>query len=115
MRPYFSFRVRLSRQNIFLRDNHECQYCGKKVSEKKLTVDHVVPLSRGGRHEWENVVAACSSCNNRKGNKALEKTEMRLKRPPHRPQWLPIREFDFATGHLPLAWKIYLTGFAAAE
>lgn len=115
VRPYFSFRVRLSRQNIFLRDNHQCQYCGKKVSEKKLTIDHVIPISKGGRHEWDNVVAACSKCNNRKGNKLADQADMALLKRPQRPSWLPIREFDFSSGGLPSSWQVYLGAMAAGS
>ncbi|NJM10320.1 MAG: HNH endonuclease, partial [Bdellovibrionaceae bacterium] len=93
-RPYLSLTVRLSRQNIFLRDNHICQYCYNKFTEKKLTVDHVIPLSKGGRHEWTNVVTACSQCNNRKGDKSPEKANLRLLKRPEKPRWLPNRDLE---------------------
>lgn len=109
IRPYLSLSVRLSRQNIFLRDNHICQYCYTKFSEKKLTIDHVIPLSKGGRHEWTNVVTACSSCNNKKGDKSLEKSGMRLLAQPEKPGWLPNRDFDLEGNVLPMAWRPYLS------
>jgi 5-methylcytosine-specific restriction endonuclease McrA len=108
IRPYFSLTVRLSRQNIFLRDSHTCQYCYEKFSEKRLTVDHVIPLSKGGRHEWTNVVTACSTCNNRKGDKSPEKANLRLLNRPEKPRWLPNRDLDLEGNRLPSAWRPYL-------
>lgn len=108
IRPYLSLTVRLSRQNIFLRDNHICQYCWQKFSEKKLTVDHVIPLSKGGRHEWTNVVTACSACNNKKGDKTLEKANMKLLNHPEKPRWLPSRDLDLDGNRLPDNWRPYL-------
>ena len=100
--------VRLSRQNIFLRDSHTCQYCHHKFSEKKLTIDHVIPLSKSGRHEWTNVVTACSGCNNRKGDKTPEKANLRLLKRPEKPRWLPNRDLDLEGNLLPNAWRPYL-------
>lgn len=108
IRPYLSLSVRLSRQNIFLRDDHVCQYCYKKFAEKRLTIDHVVPLSKGGRHEWTNVVTACSQCNNRKGDKNLEVTNLRLLNRPEKPRWLPNRDLELEDNRLPSAWRPYL-------
>lgn len=108
IRPYLSLTVRLSRQNIFLRDNHICQYCHMKFSEKRLTIDHVVPLSKGGKHEWTNVVTACSSCNNKKGDKTPEKANLRLLTRPEKPRWLPNRDLDLEGNRLPSAWRPYL-------
>ena len=68
-----------TRTLIYQRDDHTCQYCG---SQKKLTVDHVIPRSRGGQDTWENMVVACSPCNVKKGNTLLEQTGMKLKRVP---------------------------------
>ena len=68
-----------SRSLIYQRDDHTCQYCG---SQKRLTIDHVVPKSRGGQDTWENMVVACSSCNIKKGSTLLEQTGMKLKRVP---------------------------------
>ena len=108
IRPYLSLSVRLSRQNIFLRDSHICQYCHQKFSEKRLTIDHVVPLSKGGRHEWTNVVTACSACNNKKGDKSLEKANLTLLTRPEKPRWLPNRDLDFEGNVLPDTWRPYL-------
>ncbi len=108
IRPYLSLSVRLSRQNIFLRDNHICQYCHRKFSEKRLTIDHVLPLSKGGKHEWTNVVTACSLCNNKKGDKSPEKANLRLLTRPEKPRWLPNRDLDLDGNRLPMAWRPYL-------
>lgn len=108
IKPYFSLSVRLSRQNIFLRDDHCCQYCSKKLPEKRLTIDHVVPLSKGGRHEWTNVVTACSACNNRKGDKSPERANLKLLKRPEKPAWLPNRDLDLEGNRLPKAWRPYL-------
>lgn len=60
--------VRFSKANVYLRDNFECQYCGTTVTKKTATLDHVLPLSHGGKTSWENSATACSPCNGRKGN-----------------------------------------------
>ena len=77
-------RVRLSRREVFARDGHACQYCGRQTHE--LTLDHVVPRHRGGSHTWDNLVTACKACNHRKGAKTLDEARMRLHRPPAEPR-----------------------------
>ena len=69
-------RVKLTRREVFARDRHTCQYCGRQAHD--LTLDHVVPRHRGGGHTWENLVTACKSCNHRKGGKTLEEARFRL-------------------------------------
>jgi 5-methylcytosine-specific restriction endonuclease McrA len=69
-----------TRANILLRDEDTCQYCGKHSRE--LTLDHVVPRSRGGQSTWENLVASCRACNGKKGNRLLKEANMRLLRQP---------------------------------
>jgi 5-methylcytosine-specific restriction endonuclease McrA len=73
-------QVPLSKREIFRRDNYTCQYCGKVTPE--LTIDHVIPRHLGGRHEWTNVVAACPTCNHRKGGRPLAESGMTLLRQP---------------------------------
>ena len=74
--------IALSRKNILRRDGYRCQYCGTR---DQLTVDHVLPKSRGGAHTWRNMVAACIRCNNKKGNRKPEEAGMLLTRSPFRP------------------------------
>lgn len=88
------FHLRLSRRNIFLRDRNQCQYCGARPPREEMTIDHVVPRSRGGKTVWENVVLACSKCNVRKGNRLLSECGMSLIRKPRKPRWLPGKHVD---------------------
>ena len=83
-RPYP--RVKLSKREIFRRDKFVCQYCGERSST--LTIDHVMPRHRGGRHTWENLVAACMPCNNRKGDRTPSEARLNLKVKPYRPSFL---------------------------
>ncbi len=76
--------VNLTRQNIFRRDNNECQYCG---THKDLTLDHVIPSSKGGPHSWLNLVTACKRCNAKKGNYTPEQAGMQLARKPYKPSY----------------------------
>lgn len=79
----------LTRKAIFERDNNTCQYCGRKMRKEKLTIDHVIPKSRGGGEAWGNLVLACLDCNARKRNKIPEEVGMLLLRKPQKPRWLP--------------------------
>lgn len=72
----------VSRREVFRRDNHTCQYCGSK---KRLTLDHIIPRSKGGPHTWENVTTACAPCNSRKGDRLLRDTGMTLGSKPKAP------------------------------
>jgi 5-methylcytosine-specific restriction endonuclease McrA len=76
--------VNLTRQNIFKRDNFECQYCCKK---RELTIDHVVPRSKGGKDTWTNLVTACKKCNAKKGEHSPEQAGMVLMRKPAKPSY----------------------------
>lgn len=96
-------KIMLSRKNVLRRDRFKCQYCGHP---DKLTIDHVFPKSRGGKDTWENLVAACIPCNNRKGNRTPDEAKMTLSRKPFRPSHVMfIRDF---VGSLSDAWKPYL-------
>lgn len=81
--------IKFTRTNVYLRDRHRCQYCGRKGSAAELNIDHLVPRSRGGVSTWENVVVACVPCNVRKGDNLPEEVGMRPLRPPQRPRWHP--------------------------
>lgn len=96
-------RVLLTRKNVIRRDGNCCQYCGLN---DRITIDHVMPRSRGGKDTWTNLVAACVPCNNRKGNRTPEEADMRLARKPFRPSYVMyIRDF---VGSLESTWKPYL-------
>jgi 5-methylcytosine-specific restriction endonuclease McrA len=86
---FVRYEARLSRHNIFERDRNVCQYCGKLLPRAQLTIDHVMPQSRGGRDSWENLVVACMACNVRKGSRTPQEANMPLRAEPRRPQWLP--------------------------
>ncbi len=77
--------VVLTRQNIFKRDKFICQYCG---SAKNLTLDHIIPRSKGGKSSWSNLVTACKQCNANKGNYTLEEAGLFLKEKPYKPSYL---------------------------
>lgn len=93
-------RVQLSRKNIYRRDLFTCQYCG---SENDLTIDHILPVSRGGTWSWENLVTACNECNWRKSDKTLEESGMKLTRIPKvLSHHLPMAPKDYHFARLPL-------------
>ena len=83
-------RIRFSRHNIFARDDHTCQYCRRRLPRRELNLDHVVPRSRGGKTNWENVVTSCVPCNFKKGGRTPDEASMRLGRAPRRPRWSDI-------------------------
>jgi 5-methylcytosine-specific restriction endonuclease McrA len=97
-------KIILSRKNILRRDGHRCQYCGR--SDVPLTVDHVLPLSKSGGDSWENLVTACVSCNNRKGDRIPEEARMPLRRRPMRPNHVTF--ISHYVGTLDERWKPYL-------
>ena len=84
-------RRRLSRRAIFYRDGFRCQYCGKE--SKNMTLDHIMPRSRGGPHVWENVVSACIPCNHRKAGLTPKEANMRMLKKPTAPQPNPYYMF----------------------
>jgi 5-methylcytosine-specific restriction endonuclease McrA len=88
IRMVYKNRVPYSKRNIFVRDGFKCMYCG--IKKTKLTIDHVKPLSRGGKTKFENCVAACRDCNHEKGSKMPSEAGMFLRRQPHAPT---INEF----------------------
>ncbi|MBF9060280.1 HNH endonuclease [Rhodobacterales bacterium HKCCSP123] len=100
-------RVAFTRFNLFLRDEFSCQYCGGKGD---LTFDHVVPRARGGVTSWENVVAACSGCNLRKGSKSLRQSGLSLRKPPRQPGAEELRNMGrkFPPNHLHDSWLDFL-------
>jgi 5-methylcytosine-specific restriction endonuclease McrA len=100
----FRVRASISRRAVFARDHFACQYCGSKAE----SIDHVIPRSRGGLHVWENIVAACRSCNTRKENRSPREAGLTLRSKPAAPQeglWLLV-----AVGEIHPTWMPYLNG-----
>ncbi|HMZ07062.1 MAG TPA: HNH endonuclease, partial [Anaerolineales bacterium] len=101
-------RVKLTRRELFRRDNYTCQYCGKR--DGNLTIDHVIPRHMGGQHIWTNLVTACSSCNHRKGGRKVEEAHMHLlhipKEPPADARYIFGRHL--ADNH---EWTPYISGW----
>lgn len=100
-------RVSFTRFNLFLRDEFQCQYCGSK---RDLTFDHVVPRAAGGVTSWQNVVAACSPCNLRKGSRSLRRAGMSLRKPPRQPHAEELRNMGrrFPPNFLHESWMDFL-------
>ncbi|MEP1766546.1 MAG: HNH endonuclease [Sulfitobacter sp.] len=100
-------RVAFTRFNLFLRDEFCCQYCGAKGD---LTFDHVIPRAAGGVTSWQNVVAACSPCNLKKGSKPLHQTGLVLRKPPRQPNPEQLRNTGrkFPPNHLHDSWMDFL-------
>jgi 5-methylcytosine-specific restriction endonuclease McrA len=107
-------RVAFTRFNLFLRDEFRCQYCGSKG---ELTFDHVVPRAKGGITSWENVVAACSPCNLKKGSKSLRRSGLSLRRQPRVPGAEQLRNLGrkFPPNHLHESWLDFLYWDAELE
>lgn len=72
-------RVKLNKRNLLARDDFKCKYCSQRLSERAVTIDHIVPTSRKGRHEWTNVVASCKPCNNKKGRRTPREAKMPIR------------------------------------
>lgn len=82
--------AKFTRENVFRRDKHTCQYCGRRFEDKHLTMDHVVPRHLGGETTWTNIVCCCTGCNLQKGNKSLRSSGMKLLRHPAKPLSRPF-------------------------
>ena len=108
-------RIAFSRRNVFLRDEHRCQYCRQHFPATELTCDHVMPRSRGGRTSWENVVTACGPCNRRKGNLTPDQAKMALSRTPIRPRILPGLVARIDDANAPEPWRDFLVALRAAS
>ena len=98
--------VRFSKSNLYLRDQYKCQYCGNEFIRSHLTMDHVIPISKGGQTEWTNIVAACNPCNSTKGNR----TDWKPKYKPYRPgYWELVRkrkQMEFTIKHP--SWELFI-------
>lgn len=97
-------KIPLNKSNIFRRDNSTCVYCGAN-NKKDLTIDHVIPQSKGGKNTWNNLVTACFKCNNKKGSLDLEEFGADIDKP-IRPHYLMLMR---RLSHIYTEWKIYLS------
>jgi len=98
----------LSRKNLLLRDRNTCQYCGEVLPSSELTLDHVVPRSRGGLSTWENLVACCHPCNRQKGDRLLAEAAMKLLREPRAFNLHTSRHIMRLIGRSDAKWRKYL-------
>lgn len=110
VRPRMNGAVRFCRENVYIRDNYTCQYCGNQLPPRQLTLDHVVPASKNGKKNWTNVVSACRDCNQRKANRTPKGANMPLLSDPKMPNWLPSRELELQLelDKAPPSWLEYL-------
>ena len=83
-------QVKFNRRNIFARDTNRCQYCGRRRPTSDLSLDHIVPRSRGGQATWANIVCCCTECNVRKGGRTPDEARMKLIRAPYKPRRSPL-------------------------
>ena len=98
----------LSRKNILMRDRYTCQYCHRTLPSNELTLDHVMPRSRMGESSWENLVACCVGCNNRKGNRTPDEAGMKLSKQPRAFSLHTSRHLMRMLGHTDDRWRKYL-------
>jgi 5-methylcytosine-specific restriction endonuclease McrA len=82
---------RATRRNVCLRDDNTCQYCDKRFAYADLTIDHVIPKSRGGSNDWTNLVACCKRCNQNKGPRTPVEANMKLSREPYQPHYTELK------------------------
>jgi 5-methylcytosine-specific restriction endonuclease McrA len=98
--------VVLTRQNVFKRDKFACQYCG---SPKSLTLDHIIPRSKGGKTSWSNLVTACQPCNTRKGDRTPDQANLKLRSKPQKPTYMMFLR-DHAGG-MRKEWQPFLVSY----
>ena len=96
----------VTRRGVLTRDHYTCQYCDLRPPRKLLTVDHILPRSRGGKTTWENVITACQKCNGRKGNRTPSEANMKLLSEPKRPRYIAIASLGNAEAKQ--AWDKYI-------
>jgi hypothetical protein len=93
---------------VVIRDQHQCQYCGKRPNQRELNLDHVIPRSRGGQDSWENLVVSCRSCNLKKGRRTPTEAGMALLRAPHVPRWSTATQIRLVTRRPYEQWEPFL-------
>ena len=108
--PHDTHKRKITRRAVFARDGWECQYCGSRGA---LTVDHVIPRSKGGGSTWENIVASCGPCNRRKGDRLPHQVDMHPRRKPRTPA--PTIFIHLASPTIPAGWRAYLPAGALPE
>src|SRR3954452_5230396 len=106
-----SAQRKISRRALFARDGWRCVYCGS--SGGRLTLDHVIPRSRGGESIWENVVTSCAPCNLRKGNRLPHEIQMELRQQPRPPA--PVLFISLSTPKIPSRWERYLGAYGGSS
>lgn len=99
-------RIGWSRRGVLRRDEYTCIYCGRRLVRAECTIDHLRPVSRGGKSTWSNTACACSRCNGRKADRWPHEAGMPLLWEPKRPRWDCIR----ISGEVPVEWRAYLPG-----
>lgn len=98
-------KVTFSRRTIYKRDNYECQYCGATPGTEELTIDHIIPRSKGGQTSWTNCVLACLKCNAKKANRDLKECGMKLKKLPIKPKYQLFR----SDGIICRSWRKFIS------
>lgn len=106
--------VKFSRVNVYLRDGFTCAYCEATLPMSRLTYDHVLPRSRGGRTEWENITTACTPCNAKKANKTPDESGMWPRKRPHRPTTLPLMPPLIDPETAPIEWRDFTAALPRA-
>lgn len=102
------FSVQLTRRNLMLRDQYQCQYCGRRARERELNVDHVLPRSRGGADSWHNLVVSCRECNLKKAHRTPQEAGMNLRRKPEVPHWSLITHLLLGAEQRFVEWTPFL-------
>jgi len=100
--------IRFSRENIYIRDKYQCQYCASSMDAGDLTYDHVIPKSMGGKTAWENIVTCCLPCNKKKGGRTPRQARMSLISKAKRPSLHPMLMITRRIGNTPESWRAYL-------
>ncbi len=100
--------IKFNRKNIFARDRNRCQYCGRKFPTSELTLDHVIPRSRGGKTTWDNIVCCCVECNIKKGGRTPQEAGMSLVIKPEKPKRSPVLTLKLTSGQYYSSWKEFL-------
>jgi 5-methylcytosine-specific restriction endonuclease McrA len=100
--------VRLTRRNLMIRDQYQCQYCGRRPNQRDLNVDHIIPRSRGGLDSWENLVVSCRACNLRKGRRTPSEAAMNLLSTPHHPRWSTATQIRLVMREPFVEWQPFL-------